>query len=87
MRFSDIEFLTSRFTDEQLLHLQLRVARRADELARAAFESGGAGADRAVWRRAEGELLRVLEAVHFGASANREIRAPVSASAGWMAGE
>lgn len=40
-----------------MFRLQLRVARRADELARKTPTGGSAIRDRATWRRAEGELL------------------------------
>jgi hypothetical protein len=43
--------------EEQIFRLQLRVARRADELARKSPSGGSATRDRETWHRAEGELL------------------------------
>ena len=58
------------FTDDQLLRLQLRVARRADELARSSPSGGSARRDRETWRRAEGEFLPALSIGTFAREAN-----------------
>lgn len=47
--------------EDQLFRLQLRVAQRADELARREPTGGSARRDRETWRRAEAELLPALE--------------------------
>lgn len=48
------------FTDDSLVHLQIRVAQRADELARVNPSGGSARRDRETWVRAEAELLPAL---------------------------
>lgn len=57
---------------DPLYRLLLRVARRADALARSSPTGGSARRDRETWRRAEAELLCGLEAVPFGARAAGE---------------
>ena len=49
-------------TDDLLLELELRVAQRADELARVSPCGGSARRDRETWTRAEVELLPLLTA-------------------------
>lgn len=46
--------------EDRLFKLQLRVAQRADELARGAPSGGSARRDRETWGRAESELLPAL---------------------------
>lgn len=50
----------ARSNDDRVLRLLLRVARRADELARLSPSGGSARRDRETWGRAEGELLPSL---------------------------
>lgn len=56
---------------DPLVRLQRKIACRADELARAARGAGGPIADLALWRTAEEEFLRHLDAEWFGATRAR----------------
>ena len=52
--------------ESRLFRLQLRIAQRADELARVSPSGGSARRDRETWRRAEAELLRGMAASGAG---------------------
>jgi hypothetical protein len=58
-------------TEEQMFRLQLRVARRADELARKRPTGGSAVRDRETWRQAEGELIGEVVGAPESASGSR----------------
>lgn len=47
--------------EDQLFKLQLRIAQRADELARGSPSGGSARRDRDTWHRAEAELFPALD--------------------------